>query len=106
MLNSSQGQVNLNEQKLAVTNLVGYYPVVFYQYVPGAQFGTVVSLPISGLLCQSTFLGGWPAVFYVFGVLGILWFVAWMLLVSILQSSCYSCENKKNMFLCIYVAVK
>ncbi|KAK3885844.1 hypothetical protein Pcinc_009971 [Petrolisthes cinctipes] len=47
----------------------------------GAQFGTVVSLPISGLLCQSSFLGGWPSVFYVFGVLGILWFVAWMLLV-------------------------
>ncbi|XP_069162723.1 sialin isoform X3 [Procambarus clarkii] len=47
----------------------------------GAQFGTVISLPISGLLCQSSFLGGWPAVFYVFGVLGLLWFLLWMLLI-------------------------
>ncbi|XP_064103173.1 putative inorganic phosphate cotransporter [Macrobrachium nipponense] len=48
----------------------------------GAQFGTVVSLPICGLLCQSDFLGGWPSVFYVFGVLGLLWFIFWMLLIS------------------------
>ncbi|CAL4122351.1 unnamed protein product [Meganyctiphanes norvegica] len=48
----------------------------------GAQFGTVVSLPICGILCQSDFLGGWPSVFYVFGVCGILWFTIWMLLVS------------------------
>nr|XP_053629149.1 sialin-like [Cherax quadricarinatus] len=46
----------------------------------GSQFGTVVSLPISGLLCQSSFLKGWPAVFYLFGVLGLLWFFAWMFL--------------------------
>lgn len=48
----------------------------------GAQFGTVVSLPICGLLCQSDFLGGWPSVFYVFGVLGLLWFIFWMVLIS------------------------
>ncbi|KAG0719988.1 putative inorganic phosphate cotransporter [Chionoecetes opilio] len=47
----------------------------------GAQFGTVVSLPICGLLCQGSFLGGWPAVFYVFGVVGLLWCVAWMALI-------------------------
>lgn len=49
----------------------------------GSQFGTVVSLPISGLLCQSGFLGGWPSVFYVFGVLGVLWFIGWMILVGL-----------------------
>nr|XP_006819872.1 PREDICTED: sialin-like isoform X2 [Saccoglossus kowalevskii] len=47
----------------------------------GAQLGTVVSLPISGLLCDSDFLGGWPSVFYVFGLFGCLWFVLWMALV-------------------------
>ncbi|XP_042865549.1 putative inorganic phosphate cotransporter [Penaeus japonicus] len=47
----------------------------------GAQFGTVVSLPISGLLCQSNFLGGWPSVFYVFGASGVVWFILWMVLV-------------------------
>ncbi|GIX89354.1 hypothetical protein CEXT_804531 [Caerostris extrusa] len=43
----------------------------------GAQIGTVISLPISGLLCDSNFLGGWPSVFYVFGTLGCLWFLFW-----------------------------
>ena len=45
----------------------------------GAQAGTVLSLPISGLLC-STY--GWPSVFYVFGLLGIVWWVAWCWLVA------------------------
>ncbi|CAL1542430.1 unnamed protein product [Lymnaea stagnalis] len=47
----------------------------------GAQLGTVISLPISGILCDSDIAGGWPSAFYFFGVLGCLWFVAWMLLV-------------------------
>ncbi|KAL3889635.1 hypothetical protein ACJMK2_001971 [Sinanodonta woodiana] len=47
----------------------------------GSQLGTVFAEPISGLLCNSEFLGGWPSVFYVFGVLGCLWFIAWYLLV-------------------------
>ncbi|GFO01841.1 vesicular glutamate transporter 2 [Plakobranchus ocellatus] len=48
----------------------------------GAQLGTVFSLPISGVLCDSNIAGGWPSVFYVFGGLGCLWFIAWMLLTS------------------------
>ncbi|GFY47713.1 hypothetical protein TNIN_205181 [Trichonephila inaurata madagascariensis] len=47
----------------------------------GAQIGTVISMPISGLLCDSDFLGGWPSVFYVFGALGCLWFVFWAYIV-------------------------
>ncbi|XP_076083719.1 sialin-like isoform X3 [Mytilus galloprovincialis] len=47
----------------------------------GAQLGTVIAMPICGILADSNFLGGWPSVFYVFGVLGCVWFVAWMLLV-------------------------
>ncbi|CAN7999053.1 unnamed protein product, partial [Ixodes hexagonus] len=48
----------------------------------GGQIGTVIAMPISGILCDSTFLGGWPAAFYVFGLIGIVWFVFWALLVS------------------------
>jgi hypothetical protein len=44
----------------------------------GAQFGTVITLPLSGLLCQHGFDGGWPTVFYVFGALGVLWFLFWI----------------------------
>ncbi|XP_059325126.1 sialin isoform X4 [Ammospiza nelsoni] len=45
----------------------------------GAQLGTVVSLPLSGLIC---YYMNWVYVFYIFGALGILWWFFWMLLVS------------------------
>jgi len=41
-----------------------------FQLFAGAQLGTVFAMPISGYLCGSTFLGGWPSVFYVFGLYG------------------------------------
>lgn len=47
----------------------------------GCQIGTVIALPISGILCNSTFLGGWPSVFYVFGGLTCIWFVFWIFLI-------------------------
>lgn len=37
----------------------------------GAQFGTVIAMPISGFLAASKV--GWPSIFYVFGVLAIVW---------------------------------
>ena len=40
----------------------------------GAQFGTVVSLPISGLMAANI---SWQSVFYFFGVLGCVWFIFW-----------------------------
>ncbi|XP_037780589.1 LOW QUALITY PROTEIN: putative inorganic phosphate cotransporter [Penaeus monodon] len=43
----------------------------------GFQIGTVVGLVASGWLCSSTFLGGWPSAFYVFGVCGLVWGLAW-----------------------------
>ena len=33
----------------------------------GPHIGTVLSFPLSGLLVQYGFAGGWPSVFYVFG---------------------------------------
>ncbi|XP_064652399.1 sialin-like [Lineus longissimus] len=44
----------------------------------GAHMGTVFSLPISGFLCD---YAGWPSVFYVFGALGCVWFLIWILVV-------------------------
>jgi len=46
----------------------------------GTQMGTIIGLPLAGLLCQSASLGGWPTVFYLYGVLGIVWFVCWTFL--------------------------
>ncbi|OCT58452.1 sialin [Xenopus laevis] len=45
----------------------------------GAQLGTVVSLPVSGLICYYV---DWVYVFYIFGTLGVLWFILWCFLVS------------------------
>ncbi|XP_005811266.1 sialin [Xiphophorus maculatus] len=44
----------------------------------GAQLGTVVALPLSGEIC---FYMGWPYVFYLFGAVGLVWFVLWAFLV-------------------------
>uniref|UniRef100_A0A3P9H8S6 Sialin n=1 Tax=Oryzias latipes TaxID=8090 RepID=A0A3P9H8S6_ORYLA len=40
----------------------------------GAQLGTVISLPVSGQIC---FYLGWTYVFYIFGIIGLVWFVLW-----------------------------
>lgn len=47
----------------------------------GGYLGTVVCMPICGLLCDLELLGGWPLCFYVFGALGVLWYVPWHLCV-------------------------
>ncbi|KAM4694029.1 sialin isoform 2-T2 [Discoglossus pictus] len=45
----------------------------------GSQLGTVVSLPLSGLICYHL---DWIYVFYIFGILGVLWFIMWNIVVS------------------------
>lgn len=48
-------------------------------FLSGAQFGTVLAMPISGYLSEHGFGGGWPSIFYVFGLAGTIWSV-WFLL--------------------------
>jgi MFS family permease len=43
----------------------------------GAQAGTVVAMPISGILAADV---SWESVFYFFGVLGVIWFIFWAFL--------------------------
>ncbi|KAK5639909.1 hypothetical protein RI129_010720 [Pyrocoelia pectoralis] len=45
----------------------------------GAQFGTVISMPLSGLLSDSS--ARWPSVFYVFGTIGTVWSILFLLFV-------------------------
>jgi ACS family sodium-dependent inorganic phosphate cotransporter-like MFS transporter 5 len=47
----------------------------------GAQIGTVITMPLAGFLSNSKELGGWASIFYLQGVVGCVWFTAWMLLV-------------------------
>ncbi|VDL64911.1 unnamed protein product [Nippostrongylus brasiliensis] len=48
----------------------------------GAQIGNVFVLPLSGFLCQYGFDGGWPSIFYTLGIIGVIWCVVWMIVVS------------------------
>lgn len=48
--------------------------------ISGSNFGTVLAMSVGGWLCNTTFLGGWPSVFYIFGGLGVIWGIPWFLL--------------------------
>ena len=43
----------------------------------GAQFGTIISMPLSGVLCQKL---GWPIMFYIFGGVSCIWVVLWFII--------------------------
>ncbi|GIX95909.1 hypothetical protein CDAR_231441 [Caerostris darwini] len=47
----------------------------------GQHVGTIITMPTSGFLIQYDVGGGWPSVFYLFGMIGCLWFVFWVCLV-------------------------
>ncbi|ALC42296.1 MFS15, partial [Drosophila busckii] len=42
----------------------------------GSQFGTVIMLSVSGYIASSSL--GWPSIFYISGIVGILWSLAWV----------------------------
>ncbi|CAL1268935.1 unnamed protein product, partial [Larinioides sclopetarius] len=48
----------------------------------GVPVGMVIGAPLSGFLCSIDFLGGWPSVFYLFGIIGFVWFLFWIILMS------------------------
>uniref|UniRef100_A0A914ZC98 Major facilitator superfamily (MFS) profile domain-containing protein n=1 Tax=Panagrolaimus superbus TaxID=310955 RepID=A0A914ZC98_9BILA len=51
-------------------------------YTSGNQVAGVLGLLISSYLCGTNFLGGWPSIFYLFGLLGCIWGVAWLIFAS------------------------
>lgn len=44
----------------------------------GAQFGTIISMPLSGLLAAHGFDGGWPSIFYIFGFISMIWCIVFL----------------------------
>ncbi|XP_075258217.1 sialin-like [Convolutriloba macropyga] len=48
----------------------------------GCSFGLVLCYPIAGYLTNLGFLDGWPLPFFLFGVLGVIWFFSWMYVAS------------------------
>ncbi|KAE9555072.1 hypothetical protein FO519_001733 [Halicephalobus sp. NKZ332] len=51
-------------------------------YTSGNQLASVVALLISSYLCGTTFLGGWPSIFYLFATIGCIWIVFWIFFAS------------------------
>ena len=60
-----------------------HYSIVAGTILTGTDTGVIVGLFLAGILCDNGFAGGWPSVFYVFGMVGCAWFVCWCFL-------CYS----------------
>ena len=56
-----------------------YRSLVVNVIFTGSDIG-VVGMLLSGVLCDHGFAGGWPSVFYMFGMFGCVWSVAWFLL--------------------------
>jgi len=57
-----------------------YRSVVVSVIYAGGNVGIVTGLLLTGVLCDYGFAGGWPSAFYVFGLFGCVWSVAWFLL--------------------------
>uniref|UniRef100_A0A8C1I6S8 Solute carrier family 17 member 8 n=1 Tax=Cyprinus carpio TaxID=7962 RepID=A0A8C1I6S8_CYPCA len=55
----------LERSRLATTSFCGSYA------------GAVIAMPLAGVLVQYV---GWPSVFYIYGVFGIIWYSFWLLL--------------------------
>ncbi|CAL1595663.1 unnamed protein product [Knipowitschia caucasica] len=55
----------LERSRLATTSFCGSYA------------GAVIAMPLAGVLVQYV---GWPSVFYVYGVFGLIWYIMWLLL--------------------------
>lgn len=44
--------------------------------------GNIIALSLGGILCVYGFDGGWPSIFYIFGLSGIVWSVLMLTLAS------------------------
>lgn len=65
----------------------------------GCNIGTVISLPLAGWLCSLEYQGGWPLAFYVFGVLGIIWFGFWLWLVADSPNRSNRISDKERLYI-------
>ena len=72
-----------SEAMIARWTVPRFYTVVACTILGGIDTGVIVGLFSGGILCDYGFAGGWPSVFYVFGMIGCVWFVCW----------CYLCYS-------------
>ncbi|XP_028047518.1 putative inorganic phosphate cotransporter isoform X2 [Monomorium pharaonis] len=63
----------------------------------GGQFGTVITMPIAGLLAASS--AGWPSIFYLFGALAIVWSVVFFYFGADAPSDHRSISQEEKMYI-------
>ncbi|KAI6218203.1 hypothetical protein M3Y99_01724900 [Aphelenchoides fujianensis] len=68
-------------------------------YSSGHQLSSVVSVLISARLCAVEFMGGYPLIFYFFGVTGLVFAVAFWILVSDHPENSRFCSEAEKKFL-------
>lgn len=56
-------------------------------------------MPLSGLLAEYGFDGGWPSIFYVFGLVGVIWSVAFLMFVYEDPSSHPRIDEKEKKYI-------
>lgn len=89
----------LQEKVSRKTKLLRIKIIIHLHSFPGAQFGTVISMPLSGLLSAYGFSGGWPSIFYVFGLVGTVWCLAFLFFVSEDPEQCPSIKEAEKKYI-------
>lgn len=56
-------------------------------------------MPLSGWLCDLKYDNGWPLAFYIFGVLGVIWFFFWMWIVHDTPSSHPTIDPQERLYI-------
>lgn len=56
-------------------------------------------MPLSGLLSAYGFSGGWPSIFYVFGLVGTVWCLAFLFFVSEDPEQCPSIKEAEKKYI-------
>jgi len=63
----------------------------------GGMIGNIIALLTGGYLCINGFAGGWPSIFYIFGIIGILWVIVTGILISNTPNeNKFICHNEKD----------
>ena len=56
-------------------------------------------MPLSGLLAEYGFDGGWPSIFYIFGLIGVIWSIVFIWTVNECPSVCHRINDRERKYI-------
>uniref|UniRef100_A0A914XF85 Major facilitator superfamily (MFS) profile domain-containing protein n=1 Tax=Plectus sambesii TaxID=2011161 RepID=A0A914XF85_9BILA len=68
-------------------------------YTAGNQLSQIAAMFFSAQLCQTTFLNGWPSIFYTFGIVGAVFCILWLFIVSDSPDDCQSISEEEKIYI-------